>query len=44
MHSLVYYLIGFKKLLGAMGRRIDSAWYNTGRSMCYPVCGMVHIK
>ena len=45
---------------GAMGRRIDSAWwpplnyfsfqpvihdwFNKGRGMCYPVCGMVHIK
>ena len=19
-------------------------WYNKGRGMCYPVCGMVHIK
>ena len=19
-------------------------WYNKGRSMCYPVCGVVHIK
>ena len=19
-------------------------WFNTGRGMCYPVCGMVHIK
>ena len=38
---------------GAMGRRIDPSWgepielhdwYNKGRGMCYPVCGMVHIK
>ena len=39
---------------GAMGRRIDSSWggpielfhdwCNKGRGMCYPVCGMVHIK
>ena len=38
-----------------MGRRIDPSWggpielflhdwYNKGRGMCYPVCGMVHIK
>ena len=25
---------------GAMGRRIDPS----GHGMCYPVCGMVHIK
>ena len=41
---------------GAMGRRIDPSlsyfsfqqvlhdWCNKGRGMCYPVCGMVHIK
>ena len=40
----------------AMGRRIDLSlsyfsfkpvhhdWCNKGRGMCYPVCGMVHIK
>ena len=38
-----------------MGRRIDPSWgepielflipsSNKGRGMCYPVCGMVHIK
>ena len=40
---------------GAMGRRIDPLsyfsfqpvlhdWCNKGHGMCYPVCGMVHIK
>ena len=40
---------------GAMGRRIDPLnyfsfqpvlhdWYNKDQFMCYPVCGMVHIK
>ena len=37
---------------GAMGRQIDPSsfqpvlhdWFNKGRGMCYPVCGMVHIK
>ena len=41
---------------GAMGRWIDPSlsyfsfhpvvhdWCNKGRGMCYPVCGMVHIK
>ena len=39
---------------GAMVRRIDPSWggpielfldwCNEGRGMCYPVCGMVHIK
>ena len=40
---------------GAMGRRIDPSWAisrssechdwcNKGRGMCYPICGMVHIK
>ena len=40
---------------GAMGRRIDPSCggpielflndlCNKGRGMCYPVCGMVHIK
>ena len=40
---------------GAMGRRIDPSWggpiepvlhewCNKGRGMCYPVCGMMHIK
>ena len=40
---------------GAMGRRIDPScgepielflhdWCNKGRGICYPVCGMVHIK
>ena len=40
---------------GAIDRRIDPLsyfsiqpvlhdWYNKGRGMCYPVCGMVHIK
>ena len=33
---------------GAMGCRIDPSWVhdwcNKGRGMCYPVCGMVHIK
>ena len=40
---------------GAMGRRIDPLWdgpielvlhnwSNKSRSMCYPVCGMAHIK
>ena len=41
---------------GAMGRRIDTAlsyflfqpmlhdWCNKGRGMCYPFCGMMHIK
>ena len=39
---------------GAIGRRIDPSWggsidlfldwCNKGRGMCYPVCGMVHIK
>ena len=40
---------------GAMGRRIDPSWggpielflvdwCNKGCGMCYPVCGMVHIK
>ena len=41
---------------GAMGRRIKSSlsyfsfqpvlhdWYKEGRGMCYPVCGMMHIK
>ena len=41
---------------GAMGRWIDPswggpielfpvpAWCNKGRGMCYPVCGMMHIK
>ena len=38
---------------GAMGRRIDPSWggpfvlhdwCNKGHGMCYPVCGMVHIK
>ena len=38
---------------GAMGRRIDPSWSgliephdwcNKGRGMCYPVCGMMHIK
>ena len=38
----------------AMGRRIDPSWGGPielfldwcikGRGMCYPVCGMVHIK
>ena len=40
----------------AMGRWIDPPlsyfsfqpvlhdWYNKGRGMCYPVCGMLHIK
>ena len=23
---------------------ISSSWYNKGRVMCYPVCGMVHIN
>ena len=43
-------------LHGAMGRRIDPSWggltelflvlavCNKGRGMCYPVCGMLHIK
>ena len=41
---------------GSMGRQIDPSlsyypfqpvlhdWCNKGRGMCYPVCGMVHIK
>ena len=30
---------------GAMGRRIDPLLtYFSFRGMCYPVCGMVHIK
>ena len=38
---------------GGMGRRIDPSWggpielhdwCNKGRGMCYPVCGMMHIK
>ena len=38
---------------GTMGRRIDPSWggpielhdwCNKGCGMCYPVCGMVHIK
>ena len=41
---------------GKMGRRIDPSWWthwaisrshdwcNKGRGMCYPVCGMMHIK
>ena len=39
---------------GAMGRRIDPSWggptelflnlCNKGYGMCYPVCGMMHIK
>ena len=41
---------------GAMSRRIDPSlgyfsfqpvlhdWYNKGRDMCYPVCGMMHMK
>ena len=34
---------------GAVGRRIDPSWsihdwYNKGSAMCYPVCGMMHIK
>ena len=39
---------------GVMGRRIDPSWgepielfldwCNKGHGMCYPVCGMVHIK
>ena len=40
---------------GAMGRRIDPSWggpielflvpaSSPGRGMCYPVCGIVHIK
>ena len=41
---------------GAMGRRIDPSlsyfsfqpvlhdWCNKGHALCYPVCGMVHIK
>ena len=35
---------------GAMGHRIDPSWggpielVNKGCGMCYPVCGMVHIK
>ena len=36
---------------GAMGRRIDPSWGEPielflipGRGICYPVCGMVHIK
>ena len=41
---------------GALGRRIDPSlsyfsfhpvphdWCNKGHGMCYPVCGMVHIK
>ena len=33
---------------GAVGRRIDPPvlhdWCNKGRGMCYPVCGMMHIK
>ena len=38
---------------GAMGRRIDPSWGGpielflnpaSVRGMCYPVCGMVHIK
>ena len=35
---------------GAMGRQIDPSWdgpidwFNKCRGMCYPVCGMVHIK
>ena len=38
---------------GAMGHRIDPSWggaivlhdwCNKGCGMCYPVCGMVHIK
>ena len=38
---------------GAMGRRIDPSWGGSielfldpasGRGICYPVCGMVHIK
>ena len=35
--------------LGAMGHRINPSWGGPielfiGRGMCYPVCGMVHIK
>ena len=41
---------------GVMGHLIDPSlsyfsfqpvfhdWFNKGRGMCYPVCGMVHIK
>ena len=38
---------------GAMGRRIEifleiepvlHDWCKKGRGMCYPVCGMMHIK
>ena len=38
---------------GAMGRGIEPPWwiqpvlhdwFNKGHGMCYPVCGMVHIK
>ena len=40
---------------GAVGRRIDPSWggpivlflhdwCNKGRGMCFPVCGMMHIK
>ena len=25
-------------------RTVLHDWYNTGRGMCYPVCGMMHIK
>ena len=29
---------------GAMGCRIEPSWFNKGHGICYPVCGVMHIK
>ena len=47
LSSMVHYKSG--RALDAMGCWIDPSWWthdwcNKGPGMCYPVCGMMHIK
>ena len=49
MMHLTYFYRGRAFVHGAVGRRIDPSWggpdwCNKDCGMCYPVCGMVHIK
>ena len=38
------YLSFIKRRTHPIIKPVFHDWYNKGRGMCYPVCGMVHIK
>ena len=42
--GLAYVIIQYPKYTNPLSYFLFHDWCNKGRGMCYPVCGMVHIK